>query len=60
MTASYTTRFAAIALAVTMTTIVHGTMLASFDNVAQQAITQQCSTSNMVALHKVTVTANKS
>jgi hypothetical protein len=60
MKVSYTVRFAAITLAVAMTAIVHGAMLAGFDNVAQQAIAQQCATSNTVALQKVTVTAHKS
>ena len=60
MTASYTIRFAAITIALAMTTIVHGTMLAGFDNVAQQAIAQQCVAANAVALQKVTATAQKS
>jgi hypothetical protein len=60
MTASYTIRIAAITLAVAMTAIVHGTMLAGFDNVAQQAVARQSSSANVVALQKVTVTAHKS
>ena len=59
MTASHTIRFAAITLAVAMTTIVHGTMLAGFDNVAQQAVAQQNASANAVALQTVRVTAHK-
>jgi hypothetical protein len=60
VTASYTIRLAAITLAVAMTAIVHGTMLAGFDHVAQQAVAQQSASANAVALQKVTVTAHKS
>lgn len=60
MSTSYTIRFAAITLAIAMTTIVHGAMLAGFDNVAQQALAQQCIAANAVALQKVTATAHKS
>jgi len=60
MTASYTIRIAAITVAVAMTAIVHGTMLVGFDNVAQNAFSQQSASANAVALQKVTVTAHKS
>ena len=60
MTASHTIRFAAITVAVVMTAIVHGTMLMGFDNVAQQAFSQQSASANAVALQTVTVTADKS
>ena len=60
MTASYTIRIAAITVAVAMTAIVHGTMLVGFDNVAQNAFSQQRASANAVALQKVTVTAHKS
>jgi len=60
MNASYSIRFAAIAVAVAMTAIVQGTMLAGFDNVAQQASARQCVSSDAVALQKVIVTAHKS
>jgi hypothetical protein len=61
MTASYNVRFAALTIAVAMTALVHGTMLAGFDNVAQNGVVaQQSGTANMVALQRVTVTASKS
>ena len=61
MTASYNVRFAALTIAVAMTALVHGTMLAGFDNVAQNGVVpQQSGTANLVALQQVTVTASKS
>ena len=60
LTASYTIHFAAITVAIAMTAIVHGTMLAGFDNVAQRAFAQQSGASHALALQKVTVTAHKS
>ncbi len=60
MTASYTVRLAAITLALGMTAIVHGTMLAGFDNVAQQAVATQSASTNAVALQRVTITAHRS
>jgi hypothetical protein len=44
MTSAYSIRIAAFTIAVTMTALVHGTMLWSFDSVAQQATPQSAST----------------
>jgi hypothetical protein len=60
MTASYKIRFAAFTIAVAMTAVVNGTMLAGFENVAQQATIAGQSGSSKVAMQKVTVTAHKS
>lgn len=60
MTATYTIRLVALAAAVSMTAIVHGTMLAGFDNVAQQSIAQRAASTNAVALQCANVTAQKS
>lgn len=60
MTASHTVRFAAITVSVAMTAIVHGTMLAGFDNVAQQAAAKHSASTSAVALQRVTVKAHKS
>lgn len=59
MTASYTIRIAAVTAAFAMTAIVHGTLLAGFDNVAQQAVAQQSASANAVALQRVTIKAHK-
>jgi hypothetical protein len=49
MTSTYSVRIAAFTIAVAMTALVHGTMLWSFDSVAQQATQQSAITAKTQA-----------
>ncbi|MCF8169380.1 MAG: hypothetical protein K9J77_12320 [Rhodoferax sp.] len=61
MTASFHIRFAAFSIALAMTAIVHGTMLAGFDKLAQEGVVaQKSAVVNVAALQKVTIAARKS
>ena len=50
MTSAYSVRIAAFTIAVAMTALVHGTMLWSFDSVAQQATQQSTITAKTQAV----------
>jgi hypothetical protein len=56
-----TARFAGFTLAVLLTGTIHGTMLSSFDAVAQEAnLTAACPASTVVRLEQVSIVAPRS